>query len=158
MLFWIAKHPSAFRRGPTFPLAPSSQPFPRSLPSPPLPAARGPGRRCLALVADVGSSRLYCSEAERDEGVRRWLLGNRRRLGVQSEWRVLGKLHPSRFSAFFPISLLPPRGRESQGREGTSFSFFISGHQREKVWRWGGGWSRKRRAGNDTKGEQGKMF
>lgn len=41
--------------------------------------------------------------------------------------------------AFFPISLLPKRGRESQSREGTSFSLFISGHQREKVWRWDGG-------------------
>ena len=47
---------------------------------------------------------------------------------------------PFQFSAFFPISLLPWRGRESQGREGTSFSFFIPGHQREKVWRWGWGW------------------
>lgn len=45
----------------------------------------------------------------------------------------------SRFSG--PPSLLPRRGRESEGWEEQFFP--ISGHQREKVWRWGCGWSRK---------------
>lgn len=159
-LFWSAKTPLFSQAGPLLPSGSLKSGTALSSPShfPPTSMSRGPGRRCLALVADVGSRSRYRSKAERDEGVRMWLLGNRRRPGVQSEERVLGKLHPSQFSASFPISLLPRRGRESQGREGTSFSFFISGHQREKVWRWGWGWSRKPGAGNDMEREQGKMF
>lgn len=59
------------------------------------------------------------------------------------------------------LSAPPPpflrRGRESEGWEEQFFP--ISGHQREKVWRWGVvGVEQETGAGNDVEGEQEKVL
>lgn len=85
------------------------------------------------------------------------MLGDGRRPGIQSEQRVLEeKLHLSRFSVCTPPPFLR-RGRESEGWEEQFFP--ISGHQREKVWRWGVvGVEQETGAGNDVEGEQEKVL
>lgn len=67
-----------------------------------------------------------------------------------------GKTPPLSIFCLHPPPFLR-RGRESEGWEEQFFP--ISGHQREKVWRWGVvGVEQETGAGNDVEGEQEKVL
>lgn len=106
---------------------------PSSFHSTPTSMSHGPGRRCLALVAYIGSSSWYCGKAERDEDV------VARKQKAWSPIRVEGSGGNSTPPSFLPSFLFPffpeEGGRVGVGREQT-FPFLFLGTKERKC---GGG-------------------